>query len=294
MRGVWCRCWGWGLAAVAAFLGAGTLQAAGRSEAPFEVLKRHGLESEAAFKQLFQGLDGLLKVGGVAEGVRGLDLHRAAFARIGGAAFVQAELARPEPCIQELAGCEAIVGAFLTSTDLQDPGTHLAFPVGVYGVRRRTAPSGDAVLEFLTPAGGVAHARAVERSGDGLATHGLSVSYGEGLQVCGEWSTSAVCWTATVNETAADTVRGVGVVFFDPIEGGCWGILVLGGAHFPRGGYETPGLPEEFKVNGLQVRFTGRVLKYVATVCMTAPVLELITVEAVGARSWNFCSYCED
>ncbi|MCI0407199.1 MAG: hypothetical protein L0191_01330, partial [Acidobacteria bacterium] len=135
-------------------------------------------------------------------------MHRAAFARSGNAAFVKAELLQTLPCIQENSGCSAMVGAFLTSTELQDPGTGLALPVGVYGVRRHTALSGDAVLEFVTPAGGVAHARAVKGGSDGLASHGLALSYGEGLRVCGEWSTSAVCWTVSVDETADDVVRG--------------------------------------------------------------------------------------
>ena len=307
MRGVWCRCWGCGLAAVATFLWAGALEAAGRSEAPFESLERQGLESEAAVEQLFQRLDGLLKADGVEAGVRGLYLRHAAFARSGGATFVQAELAQPEPCIEQFTGCETMVGAFLTSTELQDPETLLTLPMGVYGVKKRTAPTRGAVLEFLTPDGGVAHARAVKDGREGLASNGLSVSHGEELRVCGGWSTLAVCWTATVDETADDIVRGVGVVSFNPIEGGCWGIATLGRGRsrsdfygmpgFPEPGsgpgpeapqargefYEAPRLPEEFKVDGLQVRFTGRVLRDVATICQIALVLELVTIEAQGA-----------
>lgn len=63
-----------------------------------------------------------------------------------------------------------------------------------------------------------------------------------------------------------------GTVQFVSVEGGCWAIDT------PEERYEPVDLPEEFREDGLEVRFEGEVRDDMASVCMVGQLFELETV----------------
>jgi len=73
-----------------------------------------------------------------------------------------------------------------------------------------------------------------------------------------------------------DTFSDVGTVRFTTIEGGCWSIETA------KDGFQPINLPDEFKVDGLRVRFEAEVRDDLTSACQIGPLIELISIERMG------------
>jgi len=77
----------------------------------------------------------------------------------------------------------------------------------------------------------------------------------------------------------ASVVRGTGTITYQDIEGGFYGIVSDDGER-----YEIMGLPVEFQVDGLRVRFEGRLRYDLASFHMWGEILQLTHVERLQSR----------
>lgn len=73
-----------------------------------------------------------------------------------------------------------------------------------------------------------------------------------------------------------ETVSEVGTVEFLELEGGCWAIQT------EEERYEPRNLSEEFRQDGLRVRFQGEVRSDMASICQIGPIIEVQEIERTG------------
>ncbi len=71
-----------------------------------------------------------------------------------------------------------------------------------------------------------------------------------------------------------DVFTTTGTVQFIDLEGGFYGIVADDGSH-----YEPFGLPSEFQIDGLRVRFTARILKDAVSIYMWGTPIEILKIE---------------
>jgi hypothetical protein len=72
----------------------------------------------------------------------------------------------------------------------------------------------------------------------------------------------------------ADIISGAGTISYINLEGGFYGITADGGEKYlPRD------LAQEFKVNGLRVKFQVKILTGVATIYMWGTPVEVLSIE---------------
>lgn len=67
----------------------------------------------------------------------------------------------------------------------------------------------------------------------------------------------------------------IGTVVFVDVEGGCWGLDTTEGRVEPRN------LPEEFRIDGLRVRFEAVRVLDVASICQIGPIVDLVSVRRI-------------
>lgn len=72
-----------------------------------------------------------------------------------------------------------------------------------------------------------------------------------------------------------ETVSEVGTVEFVEVEGGCWAIQT------EEERYEPRNLSEEFREDGLQVRFQGELRSDMVSICQIGPIIEVQEIERV-------------
>lgn len=77
-----------------------------------------------------------------------------------------------------------------------------------------------------------------------------------------------------ISDQGVEQIKAVGTVKFISLEGGFYGIVGDDGKH-----YDPVNLKEEFKQDGLRVRFTARPAKEQVSFHMWGQMIELITVE---------------
>ncbi|RLF14913.1 MAG: hypothetical protein DRN06_06425, partial [Thermoprotei archaeon] len=93
-----------------------------------------------------------------------------------------------------------------------------------------------------------------------------------------EVNAKGVCeMTRFVPGKTGGIVRSRGVVKHIPLEGGFYGIVAEGGRR-----YLPLNLPQEFKRDGLKVRFEGRVKREVGTIYMWGTPLEIVRISPIG------------
>ena len=71
-----------------------------------------------------------------------------------------------------------------------------------------------------------------------------------------------------------DIVEGSGTITYINLEGGFYGIMADDGEH-----YVPINLPPEFKVDGLRVRFKGKIRDDLLSIYMCGTLLELIYIK---------------
>lgn len=71
-----------------------------------------------------------------------------------------------------------------------------------------------------------------------------------------------------------DIVEGSGTITYINLEGGFYGIVADDGEH-----YVPINLPQEFKVDGLRVRFKGKIRDDLVSIYMCGTLLELIYIK---------------
>ena len=76
-----------------------------------------------------------------------------------------------------------------------------------------------------------------------------------------------------------DTIKGTGTVKYIDLEGGFYGIITDKGEKL-----NPLNLPDEYKIDGLRVKFKARILRNVTTTQMWGTPVEIIEIKATNYR----------